>query len=134
MHADLTRMLTDPTPLATGSTGMTLTAFVARNFARVAEGSYIGSDIGTLDQPQSLLVSNKMNFNGVSTITLKTREAFNVLAINGIPQKDDEMEVSLQIKFPHRSSSEAKVQDHVLRVANLCTSAGSLAKLLRGER
>lgn len=134
MHADLTRMLLDPTIIAVGATGMTLTGFVAKNFARIGEGVYIGTDIGTLDQPQSLLVSNKMNYNGVSTITLKAQEAINVAAINGIPQKDDMVEVSLQIKFPHRSATEAKVQDHVLRVANCATSAGFLAKLLRGER
>lgn len=127
-------MLSDPFVIGTGGTSMTVVGSTASNFARLDSGSFIGSNIGTLDQPQYFTVTNRMNFNGVSVITLKSSEQINVAAINGVPQKDDLLEVSVQIKYPHRSATSAKVQDHVIRAAATASIAGSLDKLLRGER
>ena len=129
--------LSDPLAIYTGATGITTyTGGTAASFDRIdpSKGLYIGNGIGTTDQPQFFSITNRMNFNGVSTVTLKSWEQINVAAINGIPQKDDEIMASLQFWYPHRSGSQTKLIDHIIRLTNATMGNGYLPKLLLGNR
>ena len=125
-------MLLDPLVVNTGATSYTLVGATASNYARLGEGKFIGANIGTTDEPHFVDVTNRMNFDGSSVFTVKSRQAKNVPAINGIPQKDDVIEVSIQVKYAHRSFVLANIVDHVLRVANITCGYGD--KLSRGEK
>lgn len=130
-------MLTDPLAIYTGATGITTyTGGTAASFDRIdpLKGLYVGNGIGTTDQPQFFQITNRMNYDGVSTMTLTSWEQINVAAINGIPQKDDVLKAQLQLWYPHRSGSQAKVVDHVIRLANATMPAGYIAKLLLGNK
>lgn len=127
-------MLSDPLSLNTGATASAVAPAGAtvQTYARTADGKYIGSSIGTIDQPHFLDITNRMNFNGSSVITVKSRQYFNVPAINGVVQKDDELSLSLQLVLPHRSALLSNVFDHAYRVYN--AMVGYAPALLRGER
>lgn len=127
-------MLLDPFSLFCGATAITAyTGGALQTFGRLADGKYVGSSLGTLDEPQFLDITNRMNYNGSSTITIKTRQQKNVAAINGVPQKDDEMGYSSQIILPHRSFSSLNVVDHMIRHAAIVNSS-ALAQILLGQR
>jgi hypothetical protein len=130
-------MLQDPLAIFTGAAGITTyTGGTAASFDRIdpTKGLYVGNGIGTTDQPQFFQVSNRMNYDGVSTMTLKSWQQINVAAINGIPQKDDVITASLQLWYPHRSGTTAMMVDHILRLTNAAMPAGYLNKLLLGNR
>lgn len=95
----------DPTSLVGyGSAGVTTWATpVPASMARQADGRYISTNIGTADEPLIMIVNNVYKAGGVSTFTVKTTLNKNVAPINGVPQSDDILIVSTQVKFPHRS-------------------------------
>lgn len=127
-------MLLDPLPVLTGITSATYTGGVSKNFDRLTDGKYIGSNIGSLAHPQQLTVTNRLNFLGSSQYTVTSWENIPVEAINGIPQKDDVLKVSVQISYPHRSGSAAQVEEHVFRLASMLTTEVYLDKILRGNK
>lgn len=128
-------MLPDPLQLFCGATAVaTFSGGVNQTFGRTADGRYVGSSLGTLDEPQFCELTNRINFNGASTYTIKTRQYKNVAAINGIPQKDDELIFSTQIVLPHRSFVLANVVDHALRHTSLMHNPVFMAPILMGQR
>lgn len=135
MHADLTRMLLDPLPLLTGNTGSAaFTGFEVSNFARISDGVYVGTNVGTNSEPRRIVVTNRMNYLGTSTITFKQTRSKAVAAVNGVPQKNAEASASVQFVVPHAHFSNA---DMLELLNGLCGSAqlNSLGNsLLRGEK
>lgn len=95
----------DPSSLVGyGSTGVTTWASpLPASMARQADGRYISTNIGTADEPLIMIVNNVYKPGGVSTFTVKTTLNKNVAPINGVPQQDDILIISTQVKFPHRS-------------------------------
>lgn len=125
-------MLLDPCSFLGTATAVAYTTPVNHNFSRTADGVYFNTAAGTPDQPQQIRITNRMNFNGSSVITVKSTEAKNVAAVNFVAQKDDEIAVSIQISIPHRSFSQADILAHTRRAFSAVESYS--AQLLRGEK
>jgi hypothetical protein len=126
----------DPSGLQYGAASASLTTPVSASFARLSEGRYICTDTGlsTADQPITLAIDNRMNYSTKSQITTRLQVAKNVAAINGIPQLDDIMDLSVMLKIPHRSFTEADVFKAATALFNFWYLPATTARLVRGER
>lgn len=125
----------DPTALAGyGATSLTYTGATSASMARQAEGRYISSNIGTNDEPLLLYINSDFKPSGISTFTVKMTLAKNVAPINGVPQPDDILIVSTQVKLPHRSFSTTDMQKLFMGISTIFNDSTMLAKLGRGER
>jgi len=124
--------LADPLTLYSG-TGITIAGQVEYTYAKQSEGRYIATTHGTADEPYLMTVSNDYRPGGTSVITARFTRAKNV-TINGIPQADDILSASLQLKVPNKSFALADVQNLSRLVGFLTYSTTTLPQLLLGQR
>lgn len=126
----------DPTTLAGyGAAGVTTWATpVPATMARQADGRYISTNVGTADEPLQMLVNNVYRPGAISTFTVKTTLNKNVAPINGVPQQDDILIVSTQVKYPHRSFTAANLTALASGNLSVFVTATLRDMLLLGQR
>lgn len=126
----------DPTSLVGyGASGVTTWATpTPASMARQSDGRYIATNIGTADEPLLLIMNNVYKPGGISTFTAKMSLNKNVAPINGVPQIDDIMLVSLQVKFPHRSFTGLNLTSAACGVLSVLIDPTLRDKVLLGQR
>lgn len=126
----------DPTSLVGfGATGITTYAApTPASMARQADGRYISTNIGTADEPLIMVVNNVYRPGAISTFTVKLAQNKNVAPINGVPQTDDIMIVSVQVKFPHRSFTAVNLTAAACGALSVLTDPTLRDKIILGQR
>lgn len=126
----------DPTSLAGyGALGVTTwNTPTPANMARQADGRYIANNIGTPDEPIQLVVNNVYRPGAVSTFTVKMTRNKNVAPINGVPQSDDILIISTQVKYPHRSFTAADLTSLASGTLSIFVTAALRDMVLLGQR
>jgi len=103
------------------------------SYAKQSDGKYICTTMGTADEPYLCSISNDYRPGGTSTITMRLSRAKNV-TINGIPQADDVLGVSMQIKIPNRSFTANDAYYLLRQFAYIAHNTTVLTQLIRGEK
>lgn len=127
--------LADPTSLAGyGATAVTgFTGATTLTVARQVEGRYIATNVGTTDEPVMLYVNADFRPQAISTFNFKLTRNKNVV-INSVPQADDILVTSLQVKVPHRSFTSTEAQGLAMGLMSLAANASVWLQLMRGEK
>lgn len=107
----------------------------AISLAKQDAGRYIATDFGTPDEPFTMNVSTNYKPGGTTVATVRFSKALNVASIGDVPQADDIMSVSIQIRVPHRSFSTTDVkQKGVMPLCYAMLETDIIDRILRGER
>lgn len=105
------------------------------NMARQRDGAYIGTDLGTTDEPYTLSIGSNFNAAGTSAFSFRMSRAKNVVPAVGLPiPPDDILQASVQIKLPHRSFTPIDARNLFCTVAEFLQVQANMDRLCRGER
>lgn len=107
---------------------------VNNSFARQADGKYINTTSGTADEPILYIIGSSYKPGGVSTFTHRATRNKNVAPINGVPQSDDILSVSVQVKYPHRSFLGSDMSSLACLAIEAFVNATYRDKILTGQR
>lgn len=105
---------------------------LSTNLVKVGEGRYLASNFGSPDQPVQLQIDTKMDFSGISVVTVRVFQDKNAPA--GVTSNiDDRAVISLQYRIPHRSFAPADFAVLATLMAPFLLRV-NLDRLFMGER